>query len=89
MYNRYSKPRCLIQSGGIFTCNFNNVHNQDRDRAFNKSDVDKDDQTREPSRTPNQAPNVAFEPEYSAGDFIMFEQAGGDNLIDDDVRNMI
>ena len=26
LYNRYSKPNCLIQSGGILKCKFNNLH---------------------------------------------------------------
>ena len=65
------------------------LDNQDRAHAINNPDVDQDDQTQEPDRTPNQAPNIAFEPEYSVGDFLVFEQAGTDNLIDDDVRTMI
>ena len=26
LYNHYSKPKCLIQSGGILKCKFNNLH---------------------------------------------------------------
>ena len=65
------------------------LDNQDRAHAINNPDVDQDDQTQEPDRTPKQAPNIAFEPEYFVGDFVMFEQAGTDNLIDDDIRTMI
>ena len=65
------------------------LDNQDCAHAINNPDVDQDDQTQEPDHTPNHAPNIAFEPEYSVGDFVMFEQAGTDNLIDDDVRTMI
>ena len=54
------------------------LDNQDRAHAINNPDVDQDDQTQEPD-----------EPKYSVGDFVVFEQAGTDNLRDDDLRTMI
>ena len=41
------------------------LDNQDCAHTINNPDVDQDDQTQEPNRTPNQAPNIVFEPEYS------------------------
>ena len=35
------------------------------------------------------APRINAQPDFSEGDFVVFEQAGSDHLIDDDVRDMI
>ena len=49
--------------------------------------ADQDIQTPEPDQNITRIPTA--EPQYSVGDFVVFEQPGSDNLIDDDFRNMI
>ena len=34
-------------------------------------------------------PNITIQPEISKGDFVIFEQAGSDYLIDDEIRTLI